>query len=304
VPEIFPRANNPAEQAGIRVSSCRVIQYDESVEMAHRANKTHMLMRTLGVLPGIPHDHLAHLTSALEIACGPGDWTREMGRVYPQMQVIGIDTSARMIAHARTMQQRYMSTNIDYLLVPELVGPFPFADASFDLVSMHNMSLFLLKENWAVLLAECKRILRPAGLIRITDGEPGFSNAPTHEEFNQLFLHAMCLDGRSFSPSDRHLGILYELEPLLFAAGFQVCSDTAHMINYSYGAPSHEEWKKACLIFAHLVKPFIVHRGLRTEEHIEMLLQQMSYEMSLPTFHAIIPLLTLWGTKRDEPSAT
>lgn len=133
--------------------------------------------------------------------------------------------------------------------------------------------------------------------MHVTEAEVGMSNAPAHEELTRLFLGALQRAEIGFASSDRHLGVLCELEPLLSDAGFQACSCRAHMVNYSYGADLSEAWKRDTLIYAKEVQPFLVHTGVATEASLETLYQQLQYEMNLPSFHALQPFLMVWGTK-------
>jgi SAM-dependent methyltransferase len=280
-------------------TSQSITNHDDLVEVARLVNKTQLLIRALGgLLPGLSSEHLEHLTTVLEIACGPGGWTRAMARAYPQIHITGVDSSHAMIAFARSMLRDQYFANVEYLEIPNFVGPYPFNEASFDLISVQFMGKFLTVDAWPHFLSACWRLLRPGGLFRLTEFEVGLANSPAHEELGQLFIHAMRLASRSFSPSDRHLGLLCELEPLLYAAGFQECFCVPHAVNYSYGAPLHEEWKKDFLIFSREVQPLIIQKGLATQDQVDALHQQQSYEMNLPTFHAILPMLTVWGTKR------
>lgn len=233
----------------------------------------------------------------LDIGCGPGIWTGELAHTAPSTQVIGIDTGPAMISYALHRAREQGLTNTHYLVVPSLVGPLAFADGTFDLISLRLVSTRLKREDWPRLLAECWRLLRPGGKLHVTEGEMGMTNAPAHEELARLLLDALQRAGIGFFWSDRHLGLLCELEPLLSAAGFQACSCWAHMVNYSYGTDLSEAWKRETLIYAKEVQPFLVHTGVATEEYLATFYQQLQYEMNLPSFHALQPFLTVWGTK-------
>ncbi|HEY7415044.1 MAG TPA: class I SAM-dependent methyltransferase, partial [Ktedonobacteraceae bacterium] len=215
------------------------ITWHDTLIEAHRlVNKAQLLIQVLGgLLPGLSSEHLQQITSVLEIACGPGLWAQEMARAHPQAQVIGVDTSPVMIAFARSTLSHHNLANINYIELASFTGSYPFKEATFDLVSVQFMSKFLTANAWPHFLSTCWRLLRPGGLIRLTEYEVGLANAPAYEELSQLFLRAMRLAGRSISPSDRHLGILCELEALLCAAGFRERSSVAHLVNCSYGTP-------------------------------------------------------------------
>jgi len=274
-------------------------RHDTLIEVSRLISKTQLLIRALGgLLPGLSRKHLQQMNTILEVACGPGGWTQAMARAYPRLHITGVDISHAMIAFARSTLLHNSLANITYLEIPSFTGPYPFEEASFDLISAQFMSKFLTVEEWPIFLSACWRLLRPGGWLRLTDFEVSLTNSPAHEELSRLFIHAMRLAGRSFSPSDRHLGLLCELESLLAAAGFQECFSTSHMVNYSYGAPLYEELKKDSLILSREMQTLIVEMGLATQERVDTLHRRQSYEMDLPTFHALTPMLTMWGTKR------
>jgi SAM-dependent methyltransferase len=249
------------------------------------------------MFPGVAEADLWRIHDVLELGCGPGAWTLDVGRAYPDMQVIGIDSSHLMVTYAQSCAEALQVRNVRHLQVPSLAGPFDFPDASFDVISSQFLSKCLFKGDWPGLLAECRRLLRPRGSLCLTEFEVGLSNAPFHEEFISLFLQAMNRAGRSFCPTGRHLGLWCELEPLLVAAGFEHCSCQVHAINYSYGVPDREEWTNDYLILSKQVQPLILQMQLATPQYLERLSQQQQRELHLPGFHGVLPLFTVRGTK-------
>jgi ubiquinone/menaquinone biosynthesis C-methylase UbiE len=268
------------------------------VEIARLVNKAYLLIHTLGgLLPGLKPESMQHITSALDVACGPGIWTLELARRQPKISVIGIDTSESMIAYARRISQQQAMGNTAYLTIPSFAEPLPFAEASFDLINMQFIATFLKKDDWPHLLSACWRLLRPGGLLRLTEFGVGEVNSPAHEELNQLFLYAMHLADRRLVLPDQHSGFPENLEPLLYTANFHACFEVTHAINYSYGAPLYEGWKRDYLILSREAQPLLVQMGLATQKQVDALHQQQCYEMNVPTFQAILPVLTAWGKK-------
>ena len=108
----------------------------------------------------------------------------------------------------------------------------------------------------------------------------------------------MHLADRRLVLSDQHSGFPENLEPLLYAANFRACFEVTNTINYSYEAPLHEEWKRDYLILSREAQPLLVQMGLATQRQVDALHQQQCYEMNMPTFQAMLPIVTMWGTKR------
>jgi hypothetical protein len=133
----------------------------------------------------------------------------------------------------------------------------------------------------------------------LTEYDLALTNSSAQEELNRLFVQAMRRAGLSPAVSDSHLGFFCELEPLLYCAGFQECSTVSHHINYSFGVSAHEEWKKDCLLFTKsVILPFLVKWGVATQEQVDALYHRQYLELNLPTFHGVLPFMTIWGSSK------
>jgi ubiquinone/menaquinone biosynthesis C-methylase UbiE len=250
-------------------------------------------------LPGLGESEITAIHQVLEIGCGPGTWSMELAQTYyHQMRVTGVDTNPIALSYATAQARKRHLDNVGYLYVRDLAGPYTFPDDSFDLISAQFLlSNSLSKHSWLRAMRECWRLLRPGGWLRLTDFEVAMSNAPANEELALLFIRAMHRLGYGVSPSDRHLGILCEMEPLLIEAGFSDVRSMSHMINYSSGAPLHEEWKKDFHIFAKAMESMLVETEVATSEQIQMLERQAEVERNFQNFRGLIPMLTVWGKK-------
>ena len=49
----------------------------------------------------------------LDLACGPGGWACEVARLYPQIDVIGVDISEKMMRYARAHAQAQRLDNVE-----------------------------------------------------------------------------------------------------------------------------------------------------------------------------------------------
>lgn len=228
-------------QASKNQAPVRIINSEDIVGLEHLSQKMLLFLRALGsFLPGLAESEITAIHQVLEIGCGPGTWSMELAQTYyRQMRVTGVDTNPIALSYATAQARKRHLDNVGYLYVRDLAGPYTFPDDSFDLISAQFiLSNNLSKHSWLRAMRECWRLLRPGGWLRLTDFEVAMSNAPANEELALLFIRAMHRLGHGVSPSDRHLGILCEMEPLLIEAGFSDVRSMSHMINYSSGAPS------------------------------------------------------------------
>ena len=100
----------------------------------------------------------------LDLACGPGNFSREFARaVGPDGLVVGVDASRTMLARAVADTARAEISNLALLRAD--ATRLPFRDAAFDAASCFA-ALHLFAEPLAA-LDEMRRALRPGGRIAI-----------------------------------------------------------------------------------------------------------------------------------------
>jgi SAM-dependent methyltransferase len=100
----------------------------------------------------------------LDVACGPGNFTREFARaVGPQGLVVGFDASETMLSRAVRDTDKAGLENVGY--VRGDVAALPFADGSFDAVCCFA-ALHLFADPFAA-IAEMTRVLTAGGRIAI-----------------------------------------------------------------------------------------------------------------------------------------
>jgi SAM-dependent methyltransferase len=100
----------------------------------------------------------------LDLACGPGNFSREFARVVgPEGLVVGVDVSRTMLQRGAEELERSGLANL--ALVRADGGELPFADASFEGACCFA-ALHLMAEPFAV-LDELTRVLVPGGRIAL-----------------------------------------------------------------------------------------------------------------------------------------
>jgi ubiquinone/menaquinone biosynthesis C-methylase UbiE len=144
---------------------------DEMTRLSHQGQ---MLNQALTLLPIDPLNRLNKTESlqVLDVGSGPGDWALELAVTYPFLRIISIDISERMVAYARARAESQETPNVEFWIMNAL-KPLGFPDASFDLVHIRAAVGFILREQWIPVFQECKRVLRPGGVLISTEGENG-----------------------------------------------------------------------------------------------------------------------------------
>jgi ubiquinone/menaquinone biosynthesis C-methylase UbiE len=276
---------------------------ESGAEMLRLLDQDRTLTRCMGGLFA-EQSGVEGLHDVLDIACGPGGWVQELAFSYPQIEVTGIDISKAMIEYAQ-MQARTQHLDNAHFFVMDATKPLDFPDGSFDLVNARTIAGFMRTSDWPALVQEGVRILRPGGILRLTDTDLwGKTNSPAFEQLYGLVARAVFLNGHSFDPSGQTNGITPMLERLLTRAGFKSIGARAHAINFSTGAVAHQAMYQNARVFFKLVQPFLLktrsafpEAGIPGQEELDRLYERALLEMMEDDFVAIFYLLTAWGVK-------
>ena len=192
----------------------------------------------------------------LDLACGPGGWILNVAFEYPKAQVYGVDINPAIVRYAQAQAWSQRLENASFQVM-NILKPLAFDENTFDIVNARLLYFLMPTQAWPGLLKECRRILRPGGLLCLTECETGISNGPFCEQLNQLLLQAMRKAGMIFSPDGRHVGITAMLSGLMRDAGFADVRQQAEAIDFSAGAPAHDAFCENIMVGAKLAQPFL-----------------------------------------------
>jgi SAM-dependent methyltransferase len=250
-----------------------------------------------GLFPERP-DILAGVERVLEAACGPGGWALQVAATHPNITVVGIDRSQQMIEYARSRARmrniqnaRFSFTDITQLL--------ELTDGSFDLVNARFLQPVLPRSVWPLFISECKRVLRPGGILRLGEFEFGASNMPATNRLMQLVPEVFYQTGRSFSPDGHSMGITYMLGHFLRAGGYCDVNLRAYAVDYSVGSPCYQSFTQYLRITfsQYFLGSYLTKEGIMTQEAYEDLYERALREMLSDQFCAIAYFLTVLGER-------
>jgi ubiquinone/menaquinone biosynthesis C-methylase UbiE len=100
----------------------------------------------------------------LHIGCGTGRFTETLAKTHPQWRITALDSDTDMLSAAHRRLYRY-GPRIRIVRADPPALPYP--DASFDLVIAAHVWHRLPR--WRAVTLEAARVLRPQGLLAITD---------------------------------------------------------------------------------------------------------------------------------------
>jgi ubiquinone/menaquinone biosynthesis C-methylase UbiE len=242
-----------------------------------------------------PQLDLSTVHSVLDVACGPGQWVRDVARQYPHIQATGGDISQLMIAYATTLIKDIPNA---HFLNMNAQKPLPFPDQSFDFVQVRLVTAFLHTSQWPGLLQECQRVLRPGGMLCLIEGENfGTSNSAALEQYNALAVGAMRRAGHCFAPEGNMFGITPMLPRLLENQGFQQIEQRAFACNFSAGQKFHDATYASNKTGLKLLQPFLIHYQVTTQPEVDILYERTLKDMQASDFCAQIFYLAATGTK-------
>ena len=119
----------------------------------------------------------------LDIGCGSGGITLSLARDHGAATVTGIDVEGPVCAEARRRAARAgFAGEVRILRVTP--GPWPFADAAFELVFSKDSIVHIADKEW--LAREAFRVLAPGGWFAASDWLIAHDRAPTPEMVQYL----------------------------------------------------------------------------------------------------------------------
>jgi ubiquinone/menaquinone biosynthesis C-methylase UbiE len=284
-----------AEQAQPEKENWYPLDVESGAEMVRLLDLNKFVTEAMGGLFPERSD-VEGLFDALDIGCGPGGWVHEVAHSYPDIEVTGIDISQSMIGYAQAHAQVRGLTNAHFRVM-NANRQLDFPAASFDLVNIRSAVGYIPPQNWPLLLAECKRILRAGGVIRWTEGEWGGTNMPAVEQLTAAITRVAHTAGLGFSPGGRSMGIIHMMARLLQDAGFLHIQQKAHASDNSYGSKLHAANYQDLKILVQTLQPLLVKMQIMTAPEATAFTEQVLTEMQAEEFCMVGFLLTTWGQK-------
>jgi ubiquinone/menaquinone biosynthesis C-methylase UbiE len=273
-----------------------IIDIEEGAETARLFAQDQLFTRAMGGLFAAPVP-VERVYDVLDLACGPGGWVIEVARQYPDMDITGVDINPTMCRYAAAMARvRDLSDNVMFEEM-DITQPLDFPAHSFDLINGRFLVGFMQQATWPALLSECWRVLRPEGMICLTECEYSVSSSLALQRLNMCLYEALRKEKRTFSVDGHSFGIVHRLGTLLREAGFAEAKTVPFVLDASSGSALHLSTSKNTEVAFALLKPFLLRVGSVGAEEFEQLYQQTLIDLRAPDFTCISFGCTIWAMR-------
>jgi len=276
---------------------------ESTAEMERLIGQGRMMTNAMGgPLTGLPD--LSPGARIVDLACGAGGWVLDAASTSPESEIVGVDISRIMLDYADALARSRGLTNISFTPM-DITQPLGFSDHSFDLVNARSLFGVLRRDAWRPFIAECSRILRPGGTLRLTEAvDIGVTNSVATERLLAAFPQTLWKLGYCFSVDGRSYAMHPVLPAFLREAGYQNIYTLDYAVDFSAGTPvwleCYQNYKVALL----QSKPIFLKAGVMTEEEFEQSYQEMLIDMKQPGFCAIFTFVSVIGSRATKSMCT
>ena len=280
-------------------NSTYVFDAESSIEIARLINQDRMMTQAMGgPLSGIADP--ASLENILDLGCGPGGWVLDVAFACPDANVEGVDISRPMVDYANARARTQQLPNASFGVM-DITGPLEFPDATFDVVNARFLTVALKREVWLPFLKESTRVLRPGGLLRLTEVvDAGITSSAAVNQLMALFLQAFWQRGYAFSPDGRTVGMIHMLPSFLRELGYQQVRLLPHAVEYSAKTEAWADQFHNIEVTGIQVKVLLVEQELIKPEAFDQLYSQVLIDMQQDAFRGIQHFTTVLGKKPAE----
>jgi ubiquinone/menaquinone biosynthesis C-methylase UbiE len=269
-----------------------VIDSESPAELARLLSQDRFFIRSLKLLPEIPE--FSRFRTALDIGCGPGGWALEMAKMYPSLQVTAIDISNRVVEFARAQAESQQIHNVNFMHGSAFdLSSFP--DDSFDFINGRFLVGFMPYESWPQLALACQRILRPGGILCLTEAEIPITSGPISQQFFASVAEA--LFRKQYGRSHAMTQVTVSLQPALRQAGYKDIKHCMYQLEFSYDTDEYEPNCQNIVALVSLMKPFILAMQVLDEAEYDEMQAGILADLYGEKFLGQWFVLRTWGRK-------
>lgn len=221
----------------------------------------------------------------LDVACGSGQWVRDVARFCPGMEVVGLDIHEDTIEYARS-QSKLEHVENALFCVGDMRRMEQFSDNSFDIVHGRFLSPIIAPDSWQTVMGELLRVCRPGGLLIWTEAGFPLTNSVACARWCDLLQQAITVDGHTAS-------VIPRMDNIVSMLRCRVLHKSQCCIDVSAGTDFCRSLYYDIPVLFSMVQPFLVDKEVVNMKEVERLSQDMIIDFYADTFRATWPLATL-----------
>lgn len=247
----------------------------------------------LALVPELPFG-----AKIVDLACGPGGWVLDVAHACPDCEVAGVDISELMLGYAKACAASKLKQNVSFGKM-DITQPLDFSDNTFDLVNARLLVAVLRREHWEPFLDECMRILKPGGILRLTEPvEPGGdTTSKAYQTVCRLMMQILWRHGYGFSVDGYNMGVSPVLPSLLRRRGYTSVRIQPHMLEFAANTQGWRGMYDNMLAGESQMEAFFSKTDLMSMEEVRRHFQQAHIDWHSPEFGGMMHFFSALGQK-------
>lgn len=197
----------------------------------------------------------------LDVACGTGQWVRDVANKFPDIEVVGLDSNAEAINFAHILTNTGRIGNAAFML-GDMHQMVEIPDSSFDVVHARFLAPVVQTRLWPAILQELLRVCRPGGKIVWTEATFPATNSPACFQWCELMQQAITQSG--YTPNvTRHMERLLGDVNCCHVQRIEIC------IDISAGTVFNTRIYHDAAELLSLIQPFLSRKNVASTEKID-----------------------------------
>jgi ubiquinone/menaquinone biosynthesis C-methylase UbiE len=272
-----------------------LINPENGAEVARLSNQHRLLTTYMGDF--FPQDvDTMRLSRVLDLACGPAGWVQDVAFAYQDVEVIGVDNCQSILNYAHSLA-RVQGLDNTYFVRMDIRQPLNFDENSFDFIRASMLAPALSVQDWSSLLAECKRILRPGGILCLIETEWPHTNSAAIQHLGRIVIEASRRIDQGYASDEQHSCTIAALVPFLHDAGFRQVRNKTYEVPLTPGLIGPHPIIELLRITLYLMESSLLEWGVTTRAEFDALVRQMELESIGQDFRGTFRIGEAWGEK-------
>lgn len=227
----------------------------------------------------------------LDIACGTGQWVRDVARTYPDIEVVGLDTNTGSIEYAQMLADTGHIENAMFL-PGNMFAMTEILDNSFDVVHARFLALSVQTHLWPAVLQELLRVCRPGGQLIWMEATFPTTNSPSYLQWCALMQSAIIQSGYTSN-------VTPYMERLLNDSNCRHIRRSETCIDISEGTAFNERIYRDAATLLSLLQPFLSRKNVASTEKLADLCQEAIIDLYKASFRGQWVLVTMTCEKAE-----